>query len=143
MAPQDRLAILRRLGLSRRRAGAVLQGCEVVPPLLQELEEAGRAIRPSVLVNRLDPLCPESLLLLYALAMSRAVKDNIKLYLESLQHVRPRLRGGSLRQLGLQPGPLYGEILGALHQAVLDGELRSKDEELDFVISYLERRREE
>jgi len=39
MAPQDRLAILRRLGLSRRRARAVLQGCEVVPPLLQELEE--------------------------------------------------------------------------------------------------------
>lgn len=144
MAPQDRLAILRRLGLSRQRAGAVLQGCQVVPPLLQELEEAGRgAIRPSGLVNRLDPLCPEALLLLYALATSRAVKGNIKLYLESLQYVRPRLRGGSLKQLGIQPGPLYGEILEALRRAVLDGELRSEDEELDFVISYLERREEE
>ena len=140
--PQERLSAIRRLGLSRKRAGAVLQGCETVPPLLQELEEAGRDIRPSVLVGRLDPLYPEALFLLYALATSRAVKDNIRLYLESLQHVRPRLRGSSLEELGLQPGPLYGEIMKELRRAVLDGELRSAEEELDFIVSYLELQKE-
>lgn len=140
---QDQLAIMRRLGLSRDRAGAVLQGCREVPPLLEELAGAGSGnLRPSVLVNRLDPLSPEALLLLYALARNRAVQDNLRLYLESLQYVRPRLRGGALKELGLQPGPLFGEILNALRRAVLDGELRSYDEELNFVKSYLERREE-
>lgn len=137
MAPHDRLAIIRRLGLSRKRAAAVLQGSEAVPPLLAELEEAGRGIRPAVLVNRLDPLCPEALLLLHALAASKAVQDNIRLYLESLQYVRPRLRGGTLKQLGLEPGPIYGEIMEALRRAVLDGKVRSEEEELDFVTAYL------
>ncbi len=141
---QDQQAILRRLGLSRRRAGVVLQGCRDVPLLLEELSSSGGAsLRPSILVNRLDPLAPESLLLLHALAKNRAVQDNVRLYLESLQHVRPRLRGGALKELGLQPGPLFGEILSALRRAVLDGELRSYDEELDFVHSYLQQRKEE
>ena len=110
--------------------------------LATRLEEAGRDIRPSVLVNRLDPLGSEALFLIYALATSRAVKDNIRLYLESLQHVRPRLRGSSLEELGLQPGPLYGEIMKELRRAVLDGELRSAEEVLDFIVSYLELQKE-
>lgn len=142
MAPQDRLAIIRRLGLSRRRAAAVLQGCETVPPLLRELEEAGSEIRPSVLVDRLDPLSPEALSLLYALATGAAVRDNLRLYLESLQFVRPRLRGGSLKELELKPGPLFGEIMAALRRAVLDGELRGEEEERRFVLSYLQQRKE-
>lgn len=137
---QDRLAIIRRLGLSRDRAAAVLQGCSQAPALLEELSgREGAAARPSLLVNRLDPLFPETILLLYALAGNRVLRDHLRLYLESLRHVRPRLRGGALKELGLQPGPLFGEILDALRRAVLDGELRSYDEELDFVTSYLER----
>ncbi len=144
MEHQDQLAIMRLLGLSRDRAGAVLQGCREIPPLLEELSgEDGGNLRPSVLVNRLDPLCTEALILLYALARNKAVQDNVRLYLESLQHVRPRLRGGALKELGLQPGPIFGEILNALRRAVLDGELRSYDEELNFVKSYLGRREEE
>lgn len=145
MEPQDQLATLRLLGgLSRERAGVVLQGCREVPPLLEELSgEDGGNLRPSVLVNRLDPLSRESIILLYALAGSKALQDNIRLYLESLQYVRPRLRGGALKELGVLPGPLYGEILDRLRRAVLDGELRSYDEELNFVKSYLEGREEE
>lgn len=143
MAPPDRLAVIRRLGLSRRRAGVVLQGCEAVPPLLRELEGAGGELRPSFLVNRLDPLSPEALLLLEALAVTAEVKGQLRLYLESLQFVRPRLRGGSLKQLGLQPGPLYGEIIRALREAVLDGAVRSSEEELDFVTAFLQQRRED
>ncbi|NMD43255.1 MAG: hypothetical protein GYA86_08120, partial [Firmicutes bacterium] len=97
---------------------------------------------PSVLVNRLDPLCPEALLLLHALAASGAVKDNLRLYLESLQYVRPRLRGGILKQLGLEPGPLYGQIMEALRRALLDGKVRTEDEELDFILTYLKRQKE-
>lgn len=143
MERRDRQAVLRRLGLSRRRAGIVLQGCSEVPLLLEELAGNGPGPRPSVLVNRFDPLSPESLLLLFALARGGILRDSIRLYLDSLQYVRPRLRGGSLKKLGLQPGPLMGEILEALRRAVLDGKLRNDDEELDFVISYLEHGKEE
>lgn len=143
LGEQDQLAIIRRLGLSRERAGVLLQGCRQTPALLEELSgeaAGGAAIRPGRLVNLLDPLFPETILLLHALAGSSTLRDHLKLYLESLRHIRPRLRGGALKKLGLQPGPLFGEILEALRRAVLDGELRSYDEELEFVTRYLERR---
>ncbi len=41
--------------------------------------------------------------------------------------------GNDLRALGLQPGPLFGEILRAVEDAQLDGELKTKEEAIAFV----------
>jgi poly(A) polymerase len=46
----------------------------------------------------------------------------------------PRLLGGDdLRTLGYAPGPLFAEILGALEEAQLEGQIRSRDEAERFV----------
>src|SRR5205809_7647171 len=45
----------------------------------------------------------------------------------------PLVRGDDLIALGLKPGPKFGEILEAVETRQLEGSLRTRDEELDWV----------
>ncbi len=46
----------------------------------------------------------------------------------------PRLvTGHDLKALGLQPGPVFGEILNALEEAQLEGKLKTREEALAFL----------
>jgi len=46
----------------------------------------------------------------------------------------PRLLGGDdLIALGYQPGPLFGKILGALEEAQLEGQVRTREEAVHLV----------
>ncbi|MEW5784883.1 MAG: CBS domain-containing protein [Bacillota bacterium] len=135
----QRSAIMRRLHLSREQAETVHLASQATPRILEEL--AGEAVRRSTVVNRLAPLPVVMLLFMYAMAQQQRVKDYLRLYLDSLQFVQPRVKGGDLKQLGLEPGPIYQKILKELKDAVLDGQVRNYEEELDFVRSFLEQQR--
>jgi len=137
----SRSAIIRRLQLSSERTEILNLACSAAPRVMAEL--SGAELSRSEIVNQLYPLPAEVLLFIYTLAEERRVKDYLKLYLDSLQFIRPKLKGGDLKRLGMKPGPLYGVILQELKEAVLDGKVRSYQEELDFVLSYLEEQREE
>ena len=54
-------------------------------------------------------------------------------YLDELRHVRPLLGGNDLLALGVERGPAVGELLRALRRARLDGEVRSREDEVAFV----------
>ncbi|HSW36156.1 MAG TPA: CBS domain-containing protein [Candidatus Limnocylindrales bacterium] len=133
---EDRSAIMRKLHLSRDRAAVVLAACREAPALLEELDREN--ISPSALVNCLEQLPLEALLLVYAMAEREKVKENLKHYLDGLQYIRPRLKGGDLKKIGLEPGPLYRTVLDRLKEAVLDGKVRTPQEEFEFVLEYLE-----
>jgi tRNA nucleotidyltransferase (CCA-adding enzyme) len=47
--------------------------------------------------------------------------------------IKPSLTGEDLKQRGLQPGPGFAEILRQLRAARLDGEVVSREEELNFI----------
>ena len=115
--------------------------CSAAPRVMAEL--SGAELSCSEIVNQLYPLPAEEILFIYDLAEELRVKDYLKVCLDSLQFIRPKLKGGDLKRLGLKPGPLYGVILQELKEAVLDGKVRSYQEELEFVLSYLEEQREE
>ncbi|NLZ28252.1 MAG: hypothetical protein GX887_04730, partial [Firmicutes bacterium] len=87
----------------------------------------------------LDPLPLETLLLLRAAAPDQRIKDYPQFYWDHLHKVIPQLKGKDLREMGIRPGPIYGEILKGLREAVLDGRVRSTEEERNFVFSYLDR----
>jgi poly(A) polymerase len=46
---------------------------------------------------------------------------------------KPLVKGQDLIDLGLTPGPVFSEILGALEDLQLEGRLTSKEESLDWV----------
>lgn len=50
-------------------------------------------------------------------------------------HPEPLVRGGDLIELGFKPGPRFGEILRQVEDAQLGGELRSRDEAIEWIKS--------
>ncbi len=132
----DRSAIIRKLNLSQERASIIHQACREVPAALEKLDPDD--LNPSIVVKYLEPLPIEALLLAHALTESKTAGDHLKLYMDGLRYIRPRLNGGDLKNMGLEPGPHYRQIIERLKKAVLDGEVRTPQEELDYVVKYLE-----
>jgi tRNA nucleotidyltransferase (CCA-adding enzyme) len=60
------------------------------------------------------------------------LRRRISLYFDRLQRVRTRITGEDLAALGVPQGKLYGSILGQVLAAKLDGEVSSKEEELNL-----------
>jgi tRNA nucleotidyltransferase (CCA-adding enzyme) len=66
------------------------------------------------------------------------VRTAIEEYLASWRFVAPTVDGDALRAMGLQPGPQYTQILGALRDAWLDGKIDSREEEQSLLAAMLE-----
>ncbi len=78
---------------------------------------------PSAIVAALDQARPSALLLFAVLEENELLQERLLHYAQTWQHVHPSLDGNDLRQMGLRPGPLYGEILRRARAALLDGEI--------------------
>ena len=70
-------------------------------------------------------------------ARQEKVKKAISDYFTKLRPVSILLKGKDLLKMGLEPGPLYKEIFQAVLNAKLNGELKTKDDELMFVKNYV------
>ena len=78
-------------------------------------------------------------LLLYMMAITRkeTVKKAISLFFTQLRQTRISVTGKDLKRSGIEPGPIYREILDAVLKAKLNGTVHTRDEELNFVRSYV------
>jgi len=65
------------------------------------------------------------------------VRDKLKLYLTRLRGVRLRVRGRDLVARGAPPGPGVAKALEKTLLAAMDGQLQSREEELDFALRCL------
>ena len=68
---------------------------------------------------------------------SPVAHQHIQLFLSKLRYVKPALTGNDLLRLGIPPGPGIKEILNRLHEARLDGKVRSKQGEVESVKEWL------
>ena len=64
---------------------------------------------------------------------SALINRHIKMYLSRLKSIKPLLTGEYLVAMGIPPGPGLGEVLTGLHNAKLDGKIRTRKEEEKFV----------
>jgi tRNA nucleotidyltransferase (CCA-adding enzyme) len=90
-------------------------------------------LAPSRIYDLLATLDTESLLLMMAKAKQEKAKKYISLYLTRLRTIKVELSGDDLKKLGIPPGPRYKKILAELLDAKLDGLVRNRDEEIEFV----------
>jgi tRNA nucleotidyltransferase (CCA-adding enzyme) len=67
------------------------------------------------------------------------VKKAISHFFTKLRRVEIVLKGQDLKEMALNPGPIYREILQAVLDARLDGKLKTKDDEIDFARRYIEK----
>ena len=90
-------------------------------------------LKPSEIYRLLQDLDAEWLLFIMAKTKQEETRRAISLYFRNLKEVRSALRGRDLKNMGIEPGPIYRQILDRLLDCRLNGELTSKREEEEFV----------
>lgn len=75
----------------------------------------------------------ETMLYIMAKVKSEKLRRMISNYFTKLKYIKPQLRGKDLINMGFKPGPIFGDILEAALEARLNGLVRSKEDEIEFV----------
>ncbi|MFH1875581.1 MAG: hypothetical protein ABH865_01655 [Candidatus Omnitrophota bacterium] len=78
----------------------------------------------------LNPLSFEAIVFLYSFHTNARLRANIRYFLNSLAHVRLKVRGEDLKRIGIKPHTAYGGLLEKLLDVVLDQGLATKEEEI-------------
>ena len=63
------------------------------------------------------------------------MRRHLQLFLTKLRYVRTSLDGEELKKLGIPAGPEMGRVLQVLHKAKLDGEVSTRADEKELVLS--------
>lgn len=91
----------------------------------------------STLYRELSGFRTELILYMMAITKHNRVKKAISHYFTRLRRVTVSLKGKDLQQMGVEPGPIYREILQATLDARLNGELKTSKDELEFARGYV------
>ena len=92
-----------------------------------------RQLKPSQIYRILHSFSMETLLYSMAKSPVEETKKKISHYLTSLKSTKIFLTGKDLKAMGYHPGPLFKKIQETLLEAKLDGEVKTKQEEINYV----------
>ncbi|HEX75564.1 MAG TPA: CCA tRNA nucleotidyltransferase [Dehalococcoidia bacterium] len=93
-------------------------------------------LKPSDIYQSLHSYAPQAIQANALASESTIVSQHLQLYLAKLRYVKPLLNGEDLKRMGVPSGPRLGEILNVLHEARLNGEVRTRKEEERLVYSW-------
>ncbi|MCP4715961.1 MAG: CBS domain-containing protein [Deltaproteobacteria bacterium] len=92
-----------------------------------------KILTKSYIYSQLHGLPVEVALYLMARTGRKSTKQAFSLYFTQLQHTKLHLNGNDLIRIGIAPGRVYKKIMQTLLEAVLNGEVKGKAAELQFV----------
>jgi tRNA nucleotidyltransferase (CCA-adding enzyme) len=126
LIPEELETLIGRLKITRDDADRLREVSEL-RPIVPRLAE--RDLPPSAIYQLLAPYSGQSIFLMWVASDSALIRQRLELYHRLLQHVEPEIDGAWLQERGVEPGPIYRQILGALRDARLDGQVSSLKEE--------------
>jgi len=132
MTDQEVKEFLRRLNFPERELEEVASQKRTADRALNRVNSSPK-LQASNLYALLSPVSVEALLYILAKARDKQVKKRLSQFIAKDRLVRPMLTGEDLKALGLKPGPIFRKVLDALRDARLDGLVRTRQEEEDFV----------
>ncbi|XXJ19678.1 CBS domain-containing protein [Desulfovibrio caledoniensis] len=88
--------------------------------------------RLSRLYRILHPIPVEGILFLMARSRKEYIRRNISQYLARLQYIQIEVNGKDLKNIGIEPGPIYTAILDRLMTAKIDGRAETRHEQLNL-----------
>lgn len=119
-----------------RQAEIAINEALRAPKLVSCLEQ-----NPDIKVSEIDKTLynwsTEALIYLMLGIKEEKAWENIVKYLDNKEKSKIELNGNDLMTLGLKPGPVYREILDKLYELKLDGEIISKEDEMNLVKTWL------
>ena len=92
-------------------------------------------LKPSEIYRTLHPVPLEGVLFIMARTKREMIKKYISHYLTTLRLQKIEVTGDDIKDLGLEPGPRYSKLLNQVKLAFLDGEIKGKDEQIEFLRS--------
>jgi len=127
--------VLERLHLTNEQKAIVRKGLAIprqLPEIVETLHKQG--VKNSQIYYLLKGKPEESLAIAACLARPGApLRRMIRLYLEHLEKVEIELSGADLVEMGVPPGPEIGRALEAILERKLDGTIKTRQDELNFV----------
>lgn len=95
--------------------------------------ESQKILKNSVVYRKLRPFRTEILLYMMAGTTCEEVRRAISKYFNRLRGATTLLKGKDLKEMGFPPGPIYRKILDSILDARLDGQIKTRQDELQFV----------
>jgi tRNA nucleotidyltransferase (CCA-adding enzyme) len=95
--------------------------------------ERNLPVYDSFLYRKLNGFKTELILYMMATTRKKAVKKSISHFFTNLRRVQIQLRGKDLKKMGFKPGPIYRQVLENILNAKLDGKIKTRKDEIDFV----------
>ncbi|MEO0091846.1 MAG: CCA tRNA nucleotidyltransferase [candidate division WOR-3 bacterium] len=80
---------------------------------------------------------PKSTLETLSIIEKKPIREKIKLYLEKYSKVKFHISGKLLQSLQIPSGPIYRKILENLRYQILDGKVKNKEQEIEYVRSLI------
>ncbi|HEA65786.1 MAG TPA: CBS domain-containing protein [Desulfobacterales bacterium] len=99
--------------------------------------ERNQQLSNSTLYKKLYGIKTEIILYMMAVTKHKKVKQSISHFFTKLKYIKPAIRGKDLLKTGIEPGPIYREVLQAVLDAKLNGKLKTQQDELNFVHQYV------
>ena len=118
-------AFLKRLKIKRDDADDL----RLLLDLRTALPKVGRARRPSAVYCLLQPFPSRALATAWVATGSGRQQGQLLRYQTEWRLVEPETTGDDLKTMGLRPSPLFGQLLGVLREARLDGKVSTREEE--------------
>ncbi|MGD9028223.1 MAG: CBS domain-containing protein [Anaerolineae bacterium] len=109
----------------------------LVRDLRRRLPELAGLNPPSAVYRLLRPYPARVLAVNWVAREQEAVRQRLFSYQVKGRFVEPELTGDDLKAVGLEPGPLFGELLNALRDARLNGEVATRQDEMLLVETIL------
>ncbi len=128
------LAVISRLQLGQEEGRIVRESLDGLGTVEQLL--GGRQEKSNSEIYRTLENVSFTVILFWAVATDRwRVRRRLLVYLMRLHRIQPMLTGRDLLDLGYRKGPLIGDILDGLKVARLEGEVETREEEVDWVLA--------
>jgi tRNA nucleotidyltransferase (CCA-adding enzyme) len=121
-----------RFELADRYKTKFLKEKEEADKILASLSRKPR-LRASEIYWLLQERSHETLLYIIAMARRKSAKKAVSNYVTHLRHVTTYTTGADLKEMGYATGPLFRSILNHLLEAKLDGQVKSRSDEIQFV----------
>jgi tRNA nucleotidyltransferase (CCA-adding enzyme) len=129
---QEIQEVVDRLGLVGSKRKVFVEGRDIAIKALDLLSRRS-FMKASEVYWLLKGLDINLLLHILSITENEDPRQAISKYITELQDVSPLLTGDDLKEMGLEPGPLFRTILHRLLEARLDGEVRYREDEIQLV----------
>jgi tRNA nucleotidyltransferase (CCA-adding enzyme) len=126
----------RRLAMNERDRRRVAEGKRDADQALLHMFSwisTGHQPKHSEIYTVLDRLSTEVKLFMMVKTTQMATRRCISLYFTQLKDVKPLLKGSDLIKMGITPGPLIKRALSDLLKARLDGQIVTREDEMEFI----------